>query len=42
MNNLMHALYLNDLTNGQTRRSEQLAMRYLAKRDIVVERDCRV
>lgn len=35
--NPMHALYLNGLTNGQTRRREQLAIRYLAKRGIHVE-----
>jgi hypothetical protein len=32
-----HALYLNGLGDGTTRRREQLAMRYLARRGIVVE-----
>lgn len=34
---MIHALYLNGLTDGTTRRREQLAMRYLAKRGIQVE-----
>lgn len=33
----MQALYFNGLTNGRTRRREQLAMRYLAKCGIMVE-----
>lgn len=34
---MIHALYFNGLGNGKTRKREQLAMRYLAKRDIAVE-----
>ncbi|HEX4662682.1 MAG TPA: hypothetical protein VH144_03635 [Candidatus Saccharimonadales bacterium] len=34
---MIHALYFNDLTDGTTRKREQLAMQYLAKRGIQVE-----
>jgi hypothetical protein len=34
---MIHALFFNGLTDGTTRKREQLAMRYLAKRGIIVE-----
>jgi hypothetical protein len=34
---MIHALYFNGLTDGTTRKREQLAIKYLAKRGIVVE-----
>jgi len=34
---MIHALFFNGLTDGTTRKREQLAIKYLAKRGITVE-----